>query len=97
MFEYTVTSEYTALLGQGLGFGGVLDSGFSLCALPTYYCRSKYLFIQCPQVQNLIRTEHSLNREECRVKSKARVIHNIPKLDYGSQSDVGNNQRPSRQ
>jgi len=83
-----VMSECTALLGWKLGFGGVLDSGFSLCTVPTYYCRSEYFYSQHPQVQNLIRTEHSLNRGECRVKNKARVISNIWKLDYGSQSDV---------
>src|SRR5882724_7697262 len=32
----SVTSECTALLGRGLGYGGVLDSGFSSCAVPTY-------------------------------------------------------------
>ena len=37
-----VSSECTALLSRRLGFGGVLDSGFSLCAVPTYYCRSEY-------------------------------------------------------
>src|SRR5882724_10441676 len=31
-----VTSECTALLSQRLGFGGVLDSGFSSCAVLTY-------------------------------------------------------------
>ena len=31
-----VMSECTALLGGRLGFGGVSDSGFSLCAVPTY-------------------------------------------------------------
>jgi len=31
-----VMSECTALLGQRSGFGGVLDSGFSSCAVPTY-------------------------------------------------------------
>ena len=71
MFEYTVTSECTALLGQKLGFRGVLDSGFSSCAAPTYYCGSKYFYNQCPQVWNLIGTEHSLNRSEGKVKSKA--------------------------
>ena len=34
-------------------------------------CGSKYFYNQCPQVQNLIGTEHSLNRSECRVKRKA--------------------------
>ena len=65
-----VTSECTALLSWKSGFGGVLDSGFSLCALPTYYHRSKYFYNQYPQVQNLIGTEHSLNIIEHRVKSK---------------------------
>jgi len=63
------------------------DSGFSSCTVPTYYCRSEYLYSQCPQVWKLIviRTEHSLNREECRVKNKARVIPNRRELDYSSQ------------
>src|SRR5882724_1856277 len=52
-----VMSECTALLGQRLGFGGVSDSGFSSCTAPTYYCRSKYFYSQCPQVWNLIGTE----------------------------------------
>src|SRR5882724_13472124 len=73
-------------------------------------CGSKYFYSQCPQVWNLIGTEHSLNRGECRVKSKAklrvipinlisdfRVISSIWKLDYRSQSDVGSDQRSSRQ
>ena len=64
MFKYTVMSECTALLSQRLGFRGVLDSGFSLCTVPTYYCRSEYFYIQPPQVQNLIGTEH-------RIKNKA--------------------------
>src|SRR5882724_6428052 len=67
----SVMSECTALLGWKSGVGGVSDSGFSSWAAPTYYCRSEYFYNQCPQVQNLIRTEHSLNRSECRVKSKA--------------------------
>ena len=71
MFEYTVTSECTALLGQKSGFGGVLDSGFSSCAGPTYYCGSEYFYSQHPQVWNLTRTEYSLNRGEHRVKNKA--------------------------
>ena len=37
-----VTSECTALLGQKSGFRGVLDSGFSLCTAPTYYCGFEY-------------------------------------------------------
>ena len=73
MFEYTVTSECTALLGQKLGFRGVSDSGFSSCAAPTYYCRSEYFYGQHPQVWNLIRTECSLNRDEHGVKSKAKL------------------------
>src|SRR5882724_1604799 len=34
--DQDVTSECTALLGWRLGFGWVSDSGFSLCAAPTY-------------------------------------------------------------
>ena len=64
LFTPAVMSECTALLGWKLGVRGVLDSGFSLCTVPTYYCRSEYFYNQCPQVQNLIRSE-------CRVKSKA--------------------------
>src|SRR5882724_7379276 len=70
-FSSIVTSECTALLGRRLGFRGVLDSGFSSCTVPTYYCGSEYFYNCCPQVQNLIGTEHSLNRSEHRVKSKA--------------------------
>src|SRR5882724_2395712 len=66
-----VMSECTALLSQKSGFGGVSESGFSLCAVPTYYCGSEYFYNQHPQVQNLIGTECSLNRSERRVKSKA--------------------------
>src|SRR5882724_10948106 len=66
-----VTSECTSLLSQRLGYGGFLDSGFSSCTAPTYYCRSEYFLNCCPQVQNLIRTECSLNRSKCRVKNKA--------------------------
>src|SRR5882724_6701688 len=80
-----------------VGVQSGLDSGFSSCTVPTYYCRSKYFYSQCPQVWNLIRTECSLNREEHRVKNKARVISNEQKSDYRSQSDVGNDQRSSRQ
>jgi len=43
-----VMSECTALLSQKSGFRGVSDSGFSLCAAPTYYCRSEYFYSQCP-------------------------------------------------
>jgi len=68
-WHHSVTSECTALLGQRSGFGGVLDSGFSSCATPTYYCRSEYFYSQCPQVWNLIGTEHSLIRGEHRVKN----------------------------
>ena len=67
----TVMSECTALLGWKSGVRGVLDSGFSSCAVPTYYCRSEYFYSQCSQVQNLIITEHSLNRHEHRIKNKA--------------------------
>ena len=28
-----------------VGFGGVSDSGFSLCTAPTYYFRSEYLLV----------------------------------------------------
>src|SRR5882724_10514902 len=34
-------------------------------------CGSEYFYNQCPQVQNLIRTECSLNRSERRVKKEA--------------------------
>ena len=40
-------------VGFWRGFGGVLDSGFSLCTVPTYYCRSEYFYSQHPQVQNI--------------------------------------------
>ena len=67
MFEYTVMSQCTALLNQESGFGGGSDSGFSLCAEPTYYCASEYFYSQYQQVWKLIGTEHSLNRGEHRV------------------------------
>ena len=66
-----VRSECTALLSQRLGYRGVSDSGFSSCAAPTYYCGSEYFLNCCPQIWNLIGTEHSLNRSERRVKNKA--------------------------
>src|SRR5882724_10866712 len=93
----TVTSECTALLGQKSGVRGVSDSGFSSCTVPTYYCRSEYFYSQHPQVWNLIRTEHGLNRKENRVKNKARVISKKWRSDYGSQSNVRSDQRLSRQ
>src|SRR5882724_11678417 len=40
-----VMSECTALLSWKSGFGGVLDSSFSSCTVPTYYCRSKYFLV----------------------------------------------------
>src|SRR5882724_8465492 len=40
--EVSVMSECTPLLGWKLDFEGVLDSGFSSCAVPTYYCGSEY-------------------------------------------------------
>src|SRR5882724_6494137 len=44
----------------------------SACVLrqPTS-CGSEYFYNQRPQVLNLIVTEHSLNRSECRVKNEA--------------------------
>ena len=56
---------------------------------------------QHPQVQNLIGTEHSLNRM-LRVflgnqKSEFRGIPNRWELDYRSQIDVRSDQRLSRQ
>ena len=56
--------------------GDQVSEGFqilaSACALhqPTS-CGSKYFYNQCPQVRNLIGTECSLNRSECRVKNEA--------------------------
>jgi len=43
--QVSVMSECTALLSQKSGFRGVSDSGFSSCAAPTYYCRSKYFLV----------------------------------------------------
>src|SRR5882724_9005208 len=75
--SHAVMSEYTALLSQKSGFRGVSESGFSSCAAPIYYCRSKYFYSQCPQVWNLIGMEHSLNRDEHRVRLKqAKSISN---------------------
>jgi len=59
MFKYTVMSECTALLSQKSGFRGVFRQRFSSCAAPTYYCRSKYFYSQCPQVQKAIGMEIS--------------------------------------
>ena len=42
----------------------------------TYYCTSEYFYNQCPQVQKLIRTEHSLDRYEHRVIIKLECISN---------------------
>ena len=71
IYDGSVTSECTALLGWKSGVRGVSDRGFSSCAVPTYYCGSKYFYSQCPQFWNLIGTEFSLNRCECRIKNKA--------------------------
>ena len=71
MFEYTVTSECTALLGRRSGFGGVQTVASARVLRQPTSCGSKYFYSQCPQVQNLIGTEHSLNRSECRVKKEA--------------------------
>src|SRR5882724_1416456 len=68
--RHGVMSECTALLSQKSGVGGVSDSGFSSCAVPTYYCGSEYFYNQHPQVWNLIGTECRLSRSEHRVKSK---------------------------
>ena len=45
-FGVYVMSECTALLGQELDYKGALDSGFSSCTVPTYYCRSEYFYNQ---------------------------------------------------
>src|SRR5882724_11398261 len=82
--ELDVKSQCTALLSWKLDFGGVSDSSFSSCAVPTYYSRSEYFYSQCLQVQMLIRTEHSLNRDEHRVILKLESISN--KLEIGIQS-----------
>src|SRR5882724_6899585 len=66
------------------GVGGYIDcrvmglnflSCHHLLCQPTS-CGSKYFYNQCPQVPNLIGTEHSLNRSEHRVQNEAslRVI-----------------------
>jgi len=67
-------SQCTALLNQKSEFGGGSDSSFSSCTAPTYYCRSEYFYSQHPQVQKLIKTEHSLNRDEIRVILKLECI-----------------------
>ena len=67
-------SQCTALLNQKSDFRGGLDSGFSSCAAPTYYCT--YFYNQCPQVWKLIGTKHSLNRDEHRVIIKLEFISN---------------------
>ena len=93
-----VMSQCTALLSWKSEFRGGSDSGFSSCIAPTYYCRSEYFYSQHPQVQNLIGMECSLNRDEDRVKNKARVISNsLGNWSSQVQSDVRNDQRLSRQ
>src|SRR5882724_9416940 len=79
---FSVTSQCTALLSQKSDVRGGSDSSFSLCAAPTYYCRSEYFYSQCPQVWKSIGMEHSLNRGEPRVKNKARVISNNSEIVF---------------
>ena len=43
--SWDVMSECTALLDWKLAFGGVSDSGFSSCTVPTYYCGSEYFLV----------------------------------------------------
>jgi len=69
-----VMSECTALLGWKLGVGGVLDSGFNSCTVPTYYFRSKYFYSQHPQVWNLIGTEHSLIERSIELRMKLELF-----------------------
>src|SRR5882724_4609821 len=92
-----VMRQCTALLGWKSDFRGFSDSSFSLCTVPTYYCGSEYFYNQHPQVQNLIGTECSLNRDEHRVIIKLESISNKWKSEFRSQSDVGSDQRLSRQ
>jgi len=60
MFEYTVTSECTALLGQELGSDGYQTVASARALRQPTSCRSKYFYNQRPQVPNLIGTERSL-------------------------------------
>jgi len=80
MIWLSVKSQCTALLNWKSEFRGGSDSGFSSYAAPTYYFRSEYFNNQCPQVQNLIGTEHSPNRDEHRVNNKAGVISNSAEI-----------------
>src|SRR5882724_3339109 len=78
-WEYYACSNHASLLRvSALHYSGrdwvmegfwTVASAHALCQ-PTS-CGSKYLYSQCPQVQNLIGTEHSLNRSEHRFKSEA--------------------------
>jgi len=47
-------------------------------------CGSEYFYDQCPQVPNLIGTEHSLNRSEHRVKMK-QAKSNLNRQNFGIQ------------
>jgi len=66
----SVPSKCTALLGQKSGFRGVSE-WLQLVHCANLLLRVWVFLSQCPQVWNLIRTEHSLNRSECRVKNEA--------------------------
>jgi len=75
MVSINVTSECTALLsGDRVRRGFSSGSAHALCQ-PTS-CGFRVFLNQRPPSSNLIGTEHSLNRSECRVQneSKLRVI-----------------------
>ena len=80
-FLLQVKSQCTALLNQKSGFRGDLDSGFSSCTAPTYYCGSKYFY---NQHQIWFQTECSLNRDECRVIIKLELFPIVWKSEFRS-------------
>ena len=66
-----VTSECTALLGRRSVSEGFRTVASARALRQPTSCGSEYFYNQRPQVQNLIGTEHSLNRSERRVKREA--------------------------
>ena len=77
MFEYTVTSECTALLGQRSVMEGFWTVASAHALHQPTSCRSEYFCNQCPQVRNLIRTEHSLIEVSIRLRRKQAKSNSI--------------------
>jgi len=67
-------SECTALLRWKLGFGGFQTVASAHVLHQPTIVGPSISRKQCPPVWNFNGTEHSLNRSECRVKSKAAKI-----------------------